>query len=148
MKKQYKVVNGTSYDERTNEKVIAVLESARINRTRVRVYYGNTETGVCFNDEYDILGYIGRSTGTSKIPLLIYNNNSYGGGGLLDHCILKVKESKGGRVLYQAANFKPSTFEIVPSDLPDYSHNVNIDGKLYSRHTSLKKAAALVKKLS
>lgn len=98
---EYKVVNGTSYDIRTSNEVIKVLETARQNNTRIILDYGDVETGKSWGDVYDITGRIGRSTGTSKIPILLYNRSSSGGVAILDRCIIKISESKGGIVLYK-----------------------------------------------
>ena len=89
MEKTYQQIGGTSYDSRTSNEVIRVLENARISRTRIIVDYGCVETGKSWNEEFDITGYVGRSTGNIKIPLLVYNSRSYGGGGLFDHAIIK-----------------------------------------------------------
>jgi len=80
--RKYKVVNGTSYHENTPDEVINVLEDARQKGTRIRIWYG--ENGLSWDEENDIIGNIGRSTGTNKIPLLINNARSLGGPGLLD----------------------------------------------------------------
>ena len=101
MEKQYQVINGTSYDMRTRQNVINVLETVRREHIRIRVHYGDISTGKDWNDKYNVTGYVGRSTGSIKIPLLIYNERSYGGDSILDHCIVKITESKGKRVLYQ-----------------------------------------------
>jgi len=101
MEKQYQTVNGTSYDARTNQQVIDVLESVKESKTRIIVDYGDVETGRSWKEEFDIAGRIGRSTGTIKIPLLVHNARSMGGGALLDHCIVKISTSVGKRVLYQ-----------------------------------------------
>jgi hypothetical protein len=85
-----KEVNGTSYHDNTSDKVIAVLERARSAETRLRLWYGDTNTGICWHDEYDMTGTIGRSMGTIKIPILLHNKKSIGGGGILDHCIIAV----------------------------------------------------------
>lgn len=97
---KYKVVNGTSYHIDTNDKVIEVLERCRLNRTRIVLDYGDVETKVSWNEVYDVSGYVGRSNGDSKIPILVYNSRSIGGGSLSSHHILSIKESKGKRVLY------------------------------------------------
>lgn len=96
----YKVVNGTSYHINTPDMVIKVLEECRINKTRIVVDYGNTVTGESWGEVNDITGYIGRSTGSSKIPLLIYNSRSLGGNALLTDCIIGIKTTKSKRVLY------------------------------------------------
>ena len=41
--KEYDTVNGTFYDSRTPEEVIRVLESARMNRTRLHISLGETD---------------------------------------------------------------------------------------------------------
>ena len=99
--KKYKVINGTFYHEKTNDQVIEVLESARQNRTRIILDYGDVKTGKSWGEEYDITGYVGRSTGEIKIPLLVYNARSLGGGGILDHCIIGIYTARGKKQLYK-----------------------------------------------
>jgi len=98
---EYKVVNGTSYHLETPKEVIDVLEACMKSRIRIVIDYGNVKTGESWGEVHDVMGYIGRSTGNVKIPILVYNTRSTGGGGILDHCILSIKESKGKKVLYQ-----------------------------------------------
>lgn len=90
-------VNGTYYHDDTPDEVIRVLENARIKGTRVRVFYGDTKTGRDWCEEYDTLGVIGRSTGEQKIPLLIPSSQAIGGGGILDHCIVRITIDKRDR---------------------------------------------------
>jgi len=99
--KEYKEINGTSYDKRTPEEVVKVLEQCRKDGTRIVLDYGNTTTGESWGEVYDITGTIGRSAGNTKIPILLHNARSIGGGAILDHCIISIKESKGKRILYQ-----------------------------------------------
>lgn len=79
----YKEVNGTSYHVETSQEVINVLERCRNSRTRIVVGYG--KDGISWGETFDIRGYVGRSTGVTKIPLLVYNSRSLGGGHLLDN---------------------------------------------------------------
>jgi len=88
MDTQYKVENGTSYHSDTPEEVIRILENSRNNGTRIRIFYGDNEK--CWNEEYGMIGRIGRSTGNVKIPLLIQNSRSMGGGAVLDNCIVRI----------------------------------------------------------
>jgi hypothetical protein len=99
MDKEYKVVNGTSYDVRTPDDLVAVLEKVRRKRVRVALIYGDALTGYAWHDHPD-RGTIGRSMGPVKAPLLIKTSRSLGGEAILDHCLLEVRESKGGKVLY------------------------------------------------
>lgn len=100
---KYKVFNGTSYHEETPQKLVEVLEMLRTNRTRITLDYGDTKTGKSWGEVYDISGIIGRSTGTNKIPLLINNARSLGGGALLYNCILSIRHAnkKDGGYIYK-----------------------------------------------
>lgn len=103
----YQIIGGTAYHLQTPAAVIRVLENTRHNGKRIRIFYGDMETGRDWCEEYDTIGTIGRSMGKIKIPLLIKNSRSMGGGAILDHCIIKITEAAGGRVLYQASNYTP-----------------------------------------
>lgn len=93
--KEYKVVNGISFDQRTTDKVCQILANYCGNRSqRVRIFLGDTDTGKDCFECYDTIGYIGRSTGTIKIPLMVATSRSLGGGAILDHCIVKITINK------------------------------------------------------
>jgi len=92
---KYHEVNGTFYHEETPQEVIAILETNRIQfprKNRIALHYGDTKTGRPWGDVEE--GYIGRSTGSIKIPLIINNRRSMGGSGILDHCILRIRITK------------------------------------------------------
>jgi len=100
------IINGTTYHDETPIEIANILETARLSRVngngyRLRFHWGDTETGRDWGDTYHVEGYVGRSGGTSKIPLLIWNSRSYGGGAILDHCIVKIVTARGKRILYQ-----------------------------------------------
>ena len=138
-----------AYYEKTNSAVISALEYCRKNRIRIKLNLGNIETGVSWNEENDITGYIGLSKGNeARYPILVYNERSFGGGAILDNCILQIKETKGNRIFYTAQNFVPSTFEIKESNELGYTHSVYVNGSLYSNHKTEKAAKLLIKKLS
>lgn len=138
-----------AYHLETKPEVIAALERARKNRQRIKIYFGDVETGKDWHEEHDTIGYVGLSRGyEARFPILVYNERSNGGGIILDHCIVKIKEAKGNYVLYQAKNYQKPIIDIVPSDLPEYQYNTNINGELYGRHKSLKSAQICKAKLS
>ena len=137
--------SGTAYHIETPESVCEALENARVSGRRLKLYFGDAKTGEDWCEELDTTGTIGRSTGSVKIPILLANSR-YGGGAVLDHCIIKIKQA--GRVLYQHPNYQQPKIDIVPSDLPKYSHNLNVNGKTYSRHKTERSAKMLAAKLS
>ncbi len=125
--KQSKQMNGTSYDVRTPNEVVRILGQARQNRTRLHVSLGETEgpeSGRDWLEENDVYGFIGRSTGSVKIPLLIHNRRSLGGPGLLDHCVVRIRYTTGRRaVVWQQGSYHHGKIEIrrkaEPIVLPD-----------------------------
>lgn len=114
----------TRYHTETPERVKVLLERYINTDNRVRLFYGDQETGEYWGDEFDVTGTIGRSTGLRPIPLLIANRRSTGGGAILDHCIVRMLVN--GAEVYRHPNYH-SEFEsaiVRPSELPDYSHAV------------------------
>ena len=99
----YKIVNGTAYHIDTNDTIVNILENARNspNITRLRLAYGDTSTGRDWGETTGINGYVGRSTGPIKIPLIISKINSLGGIALLDHCIIKIERKYNDRRKYK-----------------------------------------------
>lgn len=96
------------YDINTPDNLCNTIDSLLTNRKRVVLNYGNVETGESWNEIHDIKGRIGRSTGIIKIPLLVYNTRSLGGGAVLDKAIIEIKESVGGRVIYSVTPPPPT----------------------------------------
>ena len=94
--------SGTSYHAETPRIIIQVLERARKYHTRITVDYGDVKTGESWNECFDVTGYVGRSTGPVKVPLLVHNYRSMGGGSILDHCIISIRfaNKKDGGFLY------------------------------------------------
>jgi len=90
----YKVVGGTSYLPGTPDEVVEVLEAARASRTRLAFVHS-------WSDGQAVRGYVGRSTGSIKVPLLVNNARSMGGDCLSEDTVVEIRESAGGRVLYK-----------------------------------------------
>ena len=155
--KTYKVVNGTSYYIRTPDEVIRVLEHARLNRTRLHVSLGHTDgpkAGLDWLEEFESHGYIGRIMGPIKVPLLVANSRSSGGGALLDHCIVRIRQSAGGRVLWQHPAYRFGSMEIRPKAepvaLPDgrvLAVDVLRDGELHAAFEDMAQARRWVQKM-
>lgn len=99
-------------NEKTPNRVATLLNNLNMSQQRVRLVYGNPDTGKDWLEEHDVVGTIGRSTGTNKIPLLIKNSRSTGGGSILDCRILKIVDVKSKRVLYQHDKYIAPDFTI------------------------------------
>lgn len=116
------VVDGTTYHDETDPRVIRILEEARRTGKRICVRYGDRETGRDWGD-MRMCGRIGRSTGTKKIPLLISTARSLGGPGLLEHVIVQITETRNGKKhkLYEVPGYHAS------SQAEDYASRVNYE---------------------
>ena len=133
---EYSKVDGTFYtlsrqlkDSKIKEnfnrpELWKVLENCRKEKTRVRVWYGDIKTGKAWNEEYNVTGYISRSTGKIKVPLLINNTRSVGGIGLLDSAIIRVDEIATKRTLYKVSNFHVEAMQCRYIDGVEYPYQV------------------------
>ena len=110
--KKYKIVNGVSFDKNTNARVIEILLNAMKNKERIRVFYGDTQSGIDWCETYDTIGTISVSCGTIKVPLMIHSIRSMGGDAILTEDIVKITKDK--KVIYKH---------------PKYNCNVSINDK-------------------
>ena len=139
------VYNGTTYNDKTPLELVNAIETARISGKRVRLFLGNQETGQVWHESYSVYGTIGRSTGTSKIPLMIANSRSSGGSGLLDDRILAVQYLDSMRFAYKHPLFEIPRYIMVTEDLPEgYTVGVNCDGERLANFRTEKQAARWV----
>ena len=135
---KYKTVNGTAYHPDTPNGVIRVLEASRQHGHRIRIFYGDRETGLSWMEEWGTMGTVGRSTGSVKIPLLILTARSMGGGAILDHCIIRITDARGGDVLYTHPYFHLPKLGITQTR---EGYTVTDDvGKVYVSYPDRKKA--------
>ncbi len=103
------------FNDETSDKVKQCIEHCYNSNLRIRLWYGDTNTGVSWLDEYDVIGTIGRSMGRQKIPLLIKNSRSSGGGGILCHCIIRIDVIGSRRTIYEHPLFNVPTLGVYPN---------------------------------
>lgn len=124
---------------------------------------GDTKIGRDWLEEFETSGYISNSMGPLKVPLLIPNSRSTGGGHILDHCIVRIKDFRTGRELYRHPKYHHGVFAIkeatnektsVRTDEPQvtlrslgYTHLVTVDGDIHASFKTLKAAERWVKKM-
>jgi hypothetical protein len=73
--------------------------------TRIRLWYGSPETGRDWCEEHDVVGYVSRTTGSIKVPVLIYNDRSLGGPAITCENIVRI-DWCDGTPLYRHPNFQ------------------------------------------
>lgn len=137
----------TWFDVRTPDEVRRVLEKVRLNKTKVRLFLGDPETGRDWAGEYDLMGTVGRSSGITKVPLLVADGDD-GGGAILDACILKIQRVSDGKVLYQHELYQLPELEIFEKNFSSggktYTHGVRREGAEVACFTSYGKAAQYI----
>ena len=159
------IINGTTYPDGTDETVIRILEDARAGGYRVRLHYGYTRedqrqterniretaspVGQDWLEESGVEGRIGRSMGPIRIPLILANSRSTGGGGLLADCIVKItrRDGRGRECLYLHPQYRMPCLALhaVPGSAFDtgrLGYVVRADGK---EHAGFKTTAAGVR---
>jgi len=140
---------GMFFYEGTEIEVMETITDLRRTGNRVRIFYGDKETGVPWNEENDVIGRIGRSTGTQKIPLLIFNAHSFGGGALLTGSIVKIVDIQTKKTLYQHENFYVPTMFVSPVNNKEliemgYTHELCINGENFANCKTEQKAIRLM----
>ena len=109
--KDYKVIDGVSFERGTKESVINILLDAMKHKDRIRIFFGDAESGTDWCETFDTMGTIGLSCGTAKVPLLIHSIRSMDGDAISTDSIVKITRNK--KVIYKH---------------PNYNCNIKIDG--------------------
>ena len=133
MATNYKVVDGTSFDPKTPNEVIHLLLHYMQSRQRIRVFYGDPKTGKDWGEEYNTMGYVGRSMGPVKIPLIVNNSRSFGGDGMLTGNIVRITINRQNVYLHPKYHISVTV----------KGNNVYMNGKLYAVCKSNEKARKL-----
>lgn len=131
---------GTWFSPDTPQRVQEVLENARLNDIRLRLFYGDDVTGRDWLEENDVVGCIGRSTGTMKVPLLLDNRRSCGGPAILDNRIVRIISTSDKRELYRHPQYHQADLSIVLNEHPDYAASVTANGETHARFKTVKSA--------
>lgn len=141
IKDRYGNLSQLYYSPHTDPTVAVLIEQNVHSGRRFRIFYGDTDRpdyeqvhghrpdpGKDWGEENDVTGTIGRSMGPIKIPLLINNRRSMGGGAIMTDCIVRILIN--GREVYRHPNYH-SQFDqarVIVSELaPEYSHAVYTD---------------------
>lgn len=90
------IKNGTSYPDSAPASLVQALEHYRAmergpGSRLLFVFNWGSERG-----------YVGRSTGQNKVPLLIHNRRSLGGEPISVGSIVEVRTSRGGRLVWSS----------------------------------------------
>lgn len=133
----------TYFDPCTSLELAKVLEGCRKSKRKVRLVLGDTATGEVWLDEYDVVGTIGRSAGSLKMPLLIEDWES-GGGAILTACVLAVIDWQSGRWLFRHTAHKHPDLDIRATGDVTRPWGVSRSQQAVARFQDIGKAGAYV----
>ncbi len=100
--------------------LMAVLSGGYKYKRRLRVWYGDRKTGESWFEDFETTGYIGRSRGDFKVPLIISNSRSWCGGALSVGSVIRVDDIKARKTLWKVHNYqdKLELFHVKGNKLP------------------------------
>jgi len=124
--------SGTYYHAGTPHAIREILERSRCTGTRLRIWYGDKDTGKSWHDEYGMLGHVGRSGGRIQIPLLILTSRSIGGGALLDDSIVAIAD-RPGHFVYQHPSLDLGAWSVGTALSDGYAEAAYCDGVLHAQ---------------
>jgi hypothetical protein len=108
----------------------------------LRFMLGDPKTGRDYCEENDVVGFVGRSTGSQKVPLLIEPLTEYsghltsasGGSALLTALILRIIDVRNGKLLYSSTNYQPPLLVIeADTSIAALPFLVRIGGQTHAR---------------
>jgi hypothetical protein len=129
----------TWFSAGTPAKLEHLLESLRKERTPVRLFYGDPQTGLDGMDCWDTVGTVGRTMGPMKSPLLVPKGDC-GGGVISTNRVIKVVALASGWALYKHENYHVPELKIEASDMAGYPHRVTANGKTVANFKTTAKA--------
>lgn len=90
----------TYFEPNTHPGVSAVLERVRINKQRIRLFYGDPLTGIDSLQELDVVGRVNRLSGPMK-RLLLVSGNEPNGPVIRTGNIVRILDATEGTELYR-----------------------------------------------
>lgn len=136
--------HATAFHPETSVEVRMILERYRKTGRRLRIWYGDPETGRDWLEETDVVGYVSRSSGPVRVPILL-TEGLIGGPAILDRNIVKLADAQSRCVLWQHPLYRTPSMRICIERQDDrFGCVVLIDGQEWARFSSYAKAAQWV----
>lgn len=134
--------DGTCYKVGTPIEVIRIIEGARFTGQIIRVFYGDVETGSDWMEEHDTIGRVSRSMGPVKVPLLLANTRSSGGGAILTDSIVRITIDKHD--VYRHPSYHQPELTTGPAGFEGYAEGAYQNGENVANFRKVGQAAKYV----
>ncbi len=116
------------YHPRTTREVRLALENARINRLRVRLFFGDPATGLDRMELADTVGYIGHQGAELQHPVLLAKPGDRHGVRIHDAAVVRITAVDHHCALYQHRHYHLPVLNYVP--LLSGQTRVVVDGQM------------------
>ncbi len=142
---KHAVASRTWYPPQTPPSVQAILDNAIQSQNVgggviLRLFFGNPSTGLDQCEEEGTVGFVGRSGGLMRVPLLFEPLRAFGetrpakfGAALATQNVLRIIRVNDGLELYRCKNYHLPKITVVASDVKAYAAAVELDGELKAR---------------
>ena len=107
-----------------SEELMNIILRAYKYKFRIRVFYGDIHTGRSWNEEYDVMGIIGRTRGNIRIPILLQRKDSCFGGALLLSSVIRIDDIEDKKTLWKLPNFHVEELNVCSNDSLEYPWKV------------------------
>jgi hypothetical protein len=94
----------------TNPEVQQALTKAHEDKTKIRIFYGSTDTGQAWCESYGVLGYVKPSPGLESIPLIVRSKRDKGGPMIVMELLVGIFNTDTGQPMYVHKNFETGIF--------------------------------------
>lgn len=91
--------------DNVDAKLVSIILQYRGSKERLRLFYGDIHAGRSWNEEYNVMGSIGRTCGNFKVPVLLNNSRSYSGEAISIGSLIRIDEISSHRTLWQVPGF-------------------------------------------
>ena len=100
------------------------LLSGCIHSGRYRIWYGDTQTGRSWNEEYDVTGEIERTNGHFKVPVLLHDRRSTYGDAILVRNISRIDKISTKTTVWKHKNFHVEKLYLETTEDKNYPYAV------------------------
>lgn len=111
----------------TPVEVRQILERYRESGNRIRIFYGDKETGRDWLEDTCVTGVISRLDGFFRKPILVGDGNDWGSC-ILDHHLVKLMDVVSRKVLWTHPGYREPSMQIVSARQGAFPHTVLVDG--------------------
>lgn len=136
------------YDLRTPGTVKAVLETVRLSGQRIRLFYGDPQSGRAWLRDRHLVGILGHSEGAMLMPVLFFSKQATKGNPVLAHEIVRIMDVTSRADLYRHPRFHLPAMKITPFEQGDFQVAVRADGVVVRRFKTSEEAQTWIEFVS